>query len=207
MIVSKKNNSLTDDELVAKYKATNDNKYVGELYVKYTHLVYGVCYKYLKDQELSKDACMQIFEKLLQDLITHEVSNFKSWLYSVSKNHCLMKLRASKANIQVPLENDDGQVMEYEEYSHLTDQQALEIDLTKLEEGLAQLSESQKICVNLFYLQEKSYKDICTETGFSLNEVKSFIQNGKRNLKNYLCVHKSGIIKTMVIIIFSRLFL
>ncbi len=206
MIISKKFNSLSDEEMVARYKASLDNVYIGELYKKYTHLVYGVCYKYLKDQELSKDACMQVFEKLLQDLLTHDVVNFKSWLYSVTKNHCLMKLRSSKGHFQINLSSQEDEFMENTQIVHQTEDQSLEIDLQKLEEGLTQLNGPQKICVEQFYLQEKSYKEICESTGYSLNEVKSYIQNGKRNLKNYLVIHKSSIIKVLLLILNYQLF-
>jgi RNA polymerase sigma-70 factor (ECF subfamily) len=52
-----------------------------------------------------------------------------------------------------------------------------------LEEAIQELSEEQKLCVNLFYLQKKSYQQITDRTGFTLMQVKSYIQNGKRNLK------------------------
>jgi RNA polymerase sigma factor (sigma-70 family) len=186
MFFSKKEGKLSDEALIERYKETEDNCHIGELYKRYTHLVLGVCIKYLKDREEAKDAVMQIFEKLMVDLKKHEVANFKSWLHMVAKNHCLMKLR----NKNIPLHLDDVEnkldnVVEFNAYTHHSIDET-EIQLTHLEEGINKLDHDQRRCVELFYLEERSYKEVADATGFSLNQVKSYIQNGKRNLKNYL---------------------
>ena len=142
--------------------------------------------KYFKDEDNSKDAVMQVFEKLLLDLSKHEVQNFKAWLHTVAKNYCLMQLR--KKNPETPL--TDNLVVENASTLHQEAGPQLEEQLTLMEEALAQLSEQQKICVDLFYLQEKCYQEISDQTGYTMNEVKSFIQNGKRNLKIYMEKHE-----------------
>jgi RNA polymerase sigma factor (sigma-70 family) len=76
--------------------------------------------------------------------------------------------------------------MENEIDPHHDDVNEKEINLSNLNEALKSLAEKQRICVELFYLQEKSYNEVAEITGFTMNEVKSFIQNGKRNLKIYL---------------------
>ena len=58
-----------------------------------------------------------------------------------------------------------------------------EITLTLIEASLNELGEEQKVCVTLFYLEQQSYQQVSGVTGFSMLQVKSFIQNGKRNLK------------------------
>jgi RNA polymerase sigma-70 factor (ECF subfamily) len=58
-----------------------------------------------------------------------------------------------------------------------------------LEKCIETLGDEQKQCVKLFYLQEKCYKEITESTGFDMNKVKSYIQNGKRNLK--ICMEKN----------------
>ena len=144
--------------------------------------------KYLKNENDSEDAVMDIFEKLLTDLQKHEVSNFKSWLYSVSKNHCLMKLRKDKT---IKYSNNDlikteGRIVEMPEPMHLNSKMEKELQLENLEKALQHLSKEQRTCLELFYLQQKCYKEVSSITTFSLKEVKSFIQNGKRNLKNHM---------------------
>lgn len=142
--------------------------------------------KYLKDEDNSKDAVMQIFEKLLSDLRRHEVQHFKSWLHTVARNYCLMQLR--KKNPETPL--DDNLVVEKEHFLHREEGHELEERLTLMEEAITQLNEQQKLCVELFYLKEKCYQEISDQTGYTMNEVKSFIQNGKRNLKIYMEKHE-----------------
>lgn len=185
MHVSKPYSAQSDDELILLYKKEYDLEILGELYKRYTGLVYGVCLKYLKDREESQDAVMQIFEKLIKSLLEHEISHFKSWLYVTSRNHVLMQLRKKKT---ISLENIPQSFMETGAAMHQED--ALEMNLTKLEKCIETLVEEQKACVSLFYLQSKCYQEINVLTGYDLKKVKSYIQNGKRNLK--ICLEKNG---------------
>lgn len=175
---------VSDSDLIAKYKESGNNSYVGELFKRYSHLIFGVCMKYLKDSDNSKDAVMQIFEKLLTDLNKHNVENFKSWLYSVAKNHCLMQLRNQQVQVsfQDTIKNNNV-VMEMEYNLHLNSENNKEIELSNLEKAIGELNSNQKVCIELFYLKEKCYQEVSQITGYSMNEVKSHIQNGKRNLK------------------------
>jgi RNA polymerase sigma-70 factor (ECF subfamily) len=179
--------TLDDHELIRRYKTSGDLGILGDLYTRYTSLVFGVCLKYLKDREEAKDAVMQIFEKLVVGLKEHNVENFKSWLYVTSRNHCLMYLRARKGKFS---EEISPQLMESEFLLHLEEEPELEQNLTKLERCIERLADEQKRCVQLFFLGEKCYKDITSLTGFDLNKVKSHIQNGKRNLR--LCMEQNG---------------
>ena len=169
------------------YKETDDLSHLGTLYSRYTSLVYGVCLKYLKDRDESKDAVMQLFEKLVTTLKTHNVDHFKSWLYVTARNHCLMQLRAAKGKFR---EEISPSLVENELMLHLEEEPEMEQNLGKLENCIEQLLAEQKRCVQLFFLQEKCYKDIAVVTGFDMNQVKSYIQNGKRNLK--ICMERNG---------------
>ena len=142
--------------------------------------------KYLKDEESSKDAVMQIFEKLFVDLHKHEVGNFKSWLHSVTRNYCLHIIRDSKYQNQKlkDFSNSEEEVMENQLFLYQDSVNVLEDRVADLERELGNLSKEQRVCVELFYLKDKSYQEIADETGYSLNQVKSYIQNGKRNLTN-----------------------
>ena len=172
---------LTDPELISKYRESENNIYVGELYQRYTHLVFGVCYKYLENYDDSHDATVEIFEQLLSKLKEHDITNFKSWLYSVAKNHCLMKLRKQKNH--VVLKDDMSEVVESGQEMHPVSVNEQEQQLRQLEEAITRLNEDQRICVEMFYLKQMSYHDIVKQTGFDFKQVKSHIQNGKRNLK------------------------
>lgn len=185
----------SDASIIAQYKRTNNTALIGLLFERYTHLVYGVCLKYLKHEEDSKDAVMQIFEDLINKLKIHEIENFKSWLYSVTKNHCLMKLRSNKK--EVPLFEDTAEkrpnlVMEFEEELHLLSENNSENKYDVLHEVIRQLKEEQSRCITLMYIENKSYKEISEITGYGLKKVKSYIQNGKRNLKLILSSYNNG---------------
>ena len=187
MLSPEKYKQLSDQELILRYKASGELAVVGELYSRYMNLVFGVCLKYLKDREESRDAVMQIFEKLVSSLREHEVTHFKSWLYATSRNHCLMQLRARKGK---NFEEITAAFMESGTQMHLEDGSEMESNLSKLENCIEQLVAEQKSCIRLFYIQQKCYKEIVTLTGFDDNKVKSYIQNGKRNLK--LCMDQNG---------------
>lgn len=185
LIYNERYNHYSDLELLAEYKSTNNKVLVGILYKRYSHLVLGLSLKYLKNQDEAKDAVMQIFEKLFADLLKHQIEFFKSWLYTYSKNFCLqiIRTRQSKLKKEIELENNADLFMETENGLHLNKTDEKEKQFVALEQAIDELNEEQKKCVELFYLKEKSYVEIAEMTGFSLNEVKSYIQNGKRNLK------------------------
>lgn len=178
-------NELPDKELVARFRTSRNMEVLAVLFQRYMDLLYGVCLKYLKQPETAKDAVMQIFEELVVKLPKHEVDNFKSWLYTLAKNYCLMQLRTPK-NLKTTEFNPDS--MQLEEEVHLNGIQLKEENLQKLERCLETLSTEQKRSVELFYLQNKCYKEIAEETGIEWNKVRSFIQNGRRNLK--ICMEK-----------------
>jgi RNA polymerase sigma-70 factor (ECF subfamily) len=185
----KQRNNQTDLDILKEYQLSGDRSLAGKLFVRYSHLVFGICMKYLKNEDESRDAVMNIFEKLLEDLKKHQIDNFKGWLHTVARNHCLMYLRSGKKMIKVPEENLTD-VMELNYSLHPVIEDEKEVNLNKMDECLKKLAEQQKICVELFYLEEKCYKEIADLTRFSMNEVKSYIQNGKRNLKN--CMEKNN---------------
>jgi RNA polymerase sigma-70 factor (ECF subfamily) len=176
---------LSDEEIIERYKQNLDKSLVGELYKRYTRFVFLVSMKYLKNEERSHDAVMQIFEKLFTDFQKHQIEKFKPWLHTVTRNHCLILLRKDQALLQKSkkFQNESETFMESDVDLHLDNADDPEKQIECMKEAMKDLNEEQKICIELFYLQEKSYKEIADETGFSEKNVKSFIQNGKRNLK------------------------
>ena len=169
---------ITEVELLQKFATDGNNFWLGILLQRYTLLLFGVCMKYLKNEDAAKDAVQQIFLKAIIELQKYKVDYFKSWLYMVAKNYCLMKLRDKHIFLDVddvkPLADDDFDI------AALQDK---EQTLNLMEECLDYLQPDQKTCVTLFYLQKKSYVQIIGATNFTMMQVKSHIQNGKRNLK------------------------
>ena len=175
------NSHISDQQLLNSFYSSRDNHWLGILLQRYTLLLLGVCMKYLKNEEEAKDCVQQVFLKAITELHKYKVEYFKSWLYMVAKNHCLMKLRDKqgrnpaeiKEEMTIAGEEDAGQA------THLEKDRQLEL----MEVCLQELNKEQKQCVTLFYLEKRSYNEIADHTGFSLMQVKSYIQNGKRNLK------------------------
>lgn len=177
---------LSDEELLANYTKSGDAEYFGELYNRYIPLLYGLCLKYLQDEDRAQEAVMQLFEDLLPKMANYEITAFKPWLYRVAKNHCLQVLRKENKEIQLDYAIN---IMESDEFLHLLcEEESTEEQLQALHRCLEKLPDDQRVSITSFFLQEMSYADVAGQTGFTLNNVKSFIQNGKRNLKN--CIKK-----------------
>ncbi|MCD8071676.1 MAG: sigma-70 family RNA polymerase sigma factor [Alistipes sp.] len=172
---------MQDAFLVDLYKKDGSLEILGELYSRYMPLVYGVCLKYLREQQASEDAVMQIFEELVEKVRKHDIREFRTWLWAVARNHCLGIIRKDKANSFLEIRPE---VMESDALLHLLDKKDDEAKLRRLEDCLERLPEPQKVSVRLFFYEDKSYADICDRTEYNLKSVKSYIQNGKRNLKN-----------------------
>ena len=178
--------SLDDKELVSLYKESGDLAVLGELYQRYMDLVYGVCLKYYKEPETAKDSVMQIFEELIPKLKKHPVDNFRAWLHQVAKNHCLMQLRTPRNLKTVEFK---AEIVQTEEYVHLNGVLEKEENFKKLEFCLGTLTGDQQEAIRLFYLEGKCYNEIVEITGQEWNQVRSCIQNGRRNLK--ICMEKN----------------
>lgn len=189
---SGKENINQDALMIKEFKSSGDLDFLGRLYEKYMHLVYGVCLKYLKDREASKDATMQVFEKLIIEIPKHEIENFKPWLHVLTRNYCLMLLRSEKTRMAKEAKSYDTDeiFMESSYEMHHNNESILDQDLEALKKCIDQLKQEQKECVKLFYLEEQCYQEIADSTKYELKKVKSYIQNGKRNLK--ICMEQNG---------------
>ncbi len=173
-------NDTDDNELLQNFYKDHDNKWLGILLPRYTLLLLGVCMKYLKNEEDAKDCVQQIFIKIINELHKYKVDYFKSWIYMIAKNHCLMRLR-DKGKLTAELNENITRVAdETEEKISFIEKDIL---LNKMMNAVKQLNAEQQECICLFYLQKKSYAEIVEETGFNMLQVKSHIQNGKRNLR------------------------
>jgi RNA polymerase sigma-70 factor (ECF subfamily) len=172
---------ISDEQLLNNFYNDHNNQWLGILFERYTLLLYGVSMKYLKDEDEAKDAVQQVFLKAITELHKYPVQYFKSWLYMVTKNHCLMKLRQKLGTVSP--ESAEQQIADIsdplEKHQHLEKDKKLEL----MTDSLDELSAEQKQCVTLFYLEKRSYQQISEETGYSVMQVKSYIQNGKRNMK------------------------
>lgn len=175
--------NISDNELLGYYYQSKDQQWIGILLERYTMLLLGVCLKYLKNEEEAKDAVQQVFLKVLTEVSKYKIDFFKSWLYMVAKNHCLMKLRSQQGKHLKELK--DEAAIEHQE-ADKNELLANETTYSLLEQSIHELNEEQKQCVTLFYLQKNSYQQITEATGFNLMQVKSHIQNGKRNLRMLL---------------------
>jgi RNA polymerase sigma-70 factor (ECF subfamily) len=184
MWLFKKKEYNSDEELLKHYKQSGNKDLFADLFKKHVSVVYGTCLFYLQDKDEAQDATMQLFEKLMLDINNREIDNFKGWLSFVVRNHCISLIRKNKSQNKhmksyYEFEYEEPSFEKEEKINAISDDTM--IDQMKL--CLPKLKENQRICVELFYLKNKSYQDIARDTHFTLNEIKSYIQNGKRNLK------------------------
>ncbi len=179
-IFKQKKEGLTDQELVTQYKKNGEMLYLATLYKRYTSLIYGVCLKYLKNSQDAEDAYMGVFEKLVKKVRQHDIKNFKNWLHVVVKNHCLEILRKQKKVLTISY---DQELMQNEPFVHPFEESPTEESEKRLSDCLKQLELKQLEAIQLFYYQDKSYKEIAETKNQPLGKIRSSIQNGRRNLK------------------------
>ena len=171
---------ISDQELLERFYADRDNQWLGILLERYTLLLLGVCMKYLKNEELARDSVQQIFLKAITELQKYRVEYFKSWIYMVAKNHCLMQLRDRPGKNTLEVKDSlAAEVVETDKESLLSNERTYKY----MAEALKELNADQQLCVTLFYMEKKSYQQITEQTGYSMMQVKSHIQNGKRNMR------------------------
>lgn len=186
----KNTSESTDEELLDRYRSTDELAHLGVLYERYVELVFGICLKYLKERTKAEDAVMNIFEKLVEKAKTQDIRQFRPWLYVLAKNHCLMQLR--KKDRTVPYDDltpaAQAEVVQSAGVVHPLDEPVQNGEEAALQGCLDQLSASQRKCIEEFYFQGKSYKEISAESGEDLGLVRSNIQNGRRNLR--ICIEK-----------------
>ena len=181
--ISGKHHEKSDEELLLQFQKSGNLDVLGELYARYMHLVYGVSLKYFRDRDDAQDAVMHIFEKLISDLPRHVVENFKSWLYVLTKNHCLMEIRSRKsADRRLEGLKTEQEFMESGEDLHPLDREDNSLE-DALKDCIDKLKSEQKQCIELFYYQKLCYQEIADKLSMDEKKVKSFLQNGKRNLK------------------------
>jgi RNA polymerase sigma-70 factor (ECF subfamily) len=186
-IFNKSDNSvLKDEDLITKYRFSHDNTYLGELYLRYLPYVYGVALNQLKSQTEAEELSMTVFNKISSDLKRIEVRQFSDWLYKLVLDLCNIEVRKKTAG-----KGESKQIL-IEELSdekndlYINTEDGVKLDSNSLRLAINTLNESQKICIDLFYIQNRSYKEVAETTGYTINQVKTNIQNGKRLLKSYL---------------------
>lgn len=178
--------SKSDEELLNSYKSSEDRLIIGELYRRYGHLVFGLCLKITENKNIAEDLTMQVFESLYEKIRKHTISHFKSWLYVVTRNECYLFLRKQKSTKYEETTLNSDHLPQEDEWESI---HSKEEQLISLEKAIAQLQEEQRKAVQLFYLEELSYKQIGERLDWDLKKVKSRIQNGKRNIKLYMEEH------------------
>lgn len=178
--------NFSDEELVEQFAETKQQIYFEELYRRYIHLSYGVCLKMMKNEQDSRDVVSDVFKTLYLKLPTANVQSFKAYVYAVSRNECIAKLRQRKSEMK---KKEEWQKTEITHSDFMENEGLLALDNVGpskeklVEDAVASLGEDQRICIQMFFYDNKSYKDIASQTGYSEKQVKSYLQNGKRNLK------------------------
>ncbi len=155
------------------------------LFAFYSDLVFGVCLKYFKNKQEAEDVVMEVYEVFIRKVKVHEVRNLKSWLYSLTKNQCLTHLRKNKSLYEKKMHWNS---MHFSDYYHPKVDEIDESNLSKLSDCMDQLKMNQKSCIRMFYFEKKSYDEIASTLNLTWNNIRSNIQNGRRNLKN--CIEK-----------------
>ncbi|THH39802.1 RNA polymerase sigma factor [Neolewinella litorea] len=173
---------VTDLDLLRAFRRQPDATRLLPLYERYAELIYAWCLRYLGTPQRAEDAGAEVFTVLLEQLPRHEVTNFRSWLQTVVRNHCLMQLRREKRD---PVRQGEDPLVHFGAWPHQAEETAeTPPDTRPLHHCLKQLNEAQRQCIRLFYLTPgESYASVGERLNLSVGQVRSHLQNGRRNLK------------------------
>ncbi len=166
----------TDEEVIITYKTTGKKSVLAPLFKKYNEKLFGLAYYYLHERESAMDTVMDTFEVVLKTIDNKDITYYKGWLMSICRNLCLKKIRDEKKFDELKEISDNS--MESD-----VDRVYKDETIEKILEYVPQLKEGQRICIHEFYLLGKSYDEISASQGMTFKEVKSNVQNGKRNLR------------------------
>ena len=173
--------NISDNELLQMYFKTDNLDYIGILFKRYTRILIGVSLKYTSDLHHAEDVVQQVFIKFL-DAVHPQIANVGGWLYQMTKNESI--------NFTKKQGRQQIQHLEREEY-HLSDTTDDEIKALLYKEhqsellmaAISELKSDQRKAIECFYFHNLSYEQIAVQNNWSIGEVKSYIQNAKRNLK------------------------
>ena len=180
----------SDKELLSKYRDTKDQKWLSQLFGRYVQLIYGVCLRYTPDVREAEDFTMEIYQKVADKALTHQIKSFKSWVYVVSKHHCLEHIRKITGR---RIESFDPNFMQMQSEFHpideMEDKMVMEAKFEVMEHCLKKLNDLQKLSIELFYYKNKSYVEIANLIEDEVSQVRSYLQNGRRNIKK--CIERN----------------
>lgn len=181
MLRSQREISIEEDNLsVEKYLQSRDPQYWGTLYEKYRQPTFLLCMRIVRNVEEAKDLAAETFIKAFEHLERFKPGHpFLPWLSRIATNLCVDHLRRrNRFRFQAVAENhvvanSDGE-------SSAEDQEELK---TRILKAIKMLKRAQRRCFCLFYIHRLSYQEISELTGYSLQQVRSHIQNGRRKFK------------------------
>ncbi|MEL6655687.1 MAG: sigma-70 family RNA polymerase sigma factor [Bacteroidota bacterium] len=184
--VLKSQDQKSDEELVRQFQQSGDRFLLGLLLRRYSQSILGTCHYYLRQPQDAEDAAMEVCELIVRQLQKpKEIKRFKDWVFIIARNYCFRKLKDNKRLTELSTEwekdflNSDVQ---YELGDTLYVQE--EALYARVDAEIQQLNEQQRLCLTAFYWQGEKYKDIAARYGMTTDEVRSAIQNGRRNLRN-----------------------
>ena len=174
--------SMTDEEAIEAYLATQNANYFNILYDRYTSKVFGKCYSLLKSEAQAQDAAQEIFVKVLLNLSKFSgKSKFSTWLYSITYNFCIDVIRKNKKNIGVLV--DDINAYGEEIIDDIEDSEIMETNVIRLKAVLNEIPAGDKAILLMKYQDEFSIKDICGILNKSESAVKMKIKRAKEKFK------------------------
>ncbi len=177
----------TDFELLDRFRRHGDRAAFERIVARHRPWLHRVCARLLRSDEAARDATQDVFARVLNRLDTFRGDNFPGWLKAIAVNCCLNTIDRDKrwAPLEAAGEAPAADL-------------GPELQLLRLEEGvrarhlIARLPERQKIVFCLKYIDDCSYQEIERLTGFSNKEVKSFLQNARRNFENWWRAEEKG---------------
>lgn len=166
--------SLTEQELVAHFRAGGERRWFAELYRRERRGVYGLCLKYLRDPAAAEDACHEAFARAFEHFEDFDGERFSPWLRRIAANLSIDQLRSERPNAE---SSPEIAAPEPSAERQLGGRRALAAAL----EVVRSLGSDQRRAFVMFHIEGLSYQEIADRTDLELHTVRSQLQNARRN--------------------------
>lgn len=162
-------------ELIQRAKKGNTDA-LNELIEKHKSIAFSIAFKYLKNKEDAEDITQNAFIIILRSIKKfRNESKFSTWLYKIIYHECLKVLKSRNLTIEYIPEFKQIEVTEVKDETKKVDR--------KIDELLCHLKPNEYTVITLFYLKEKSIKEIGEITSFSKSNIKVILHRARIKLK------------------------
>jgi RNA polymerase sigma-70 factor, ECF subfamily len=169
--------AIADEEIVRRFRETGDRECFEELFAKYRKKVYFACRAFYSDGGAAEDATQETFLRAYEKIHQFGGGDFGGWLMRIARNICIDQWRKRRPEVEM----DDRDLSKGHAEPTALPSYDLRWTIDRVWQEMRSLAPEQQRCLEM-KIEGYSYEEMAARTGFSLEAVKSHLQNGRRML-------------------------